>query len=71
MHLQIYTEHPFIDIYAAKCDKGMAFDSVTSKLVDIKGWHQRQIHYIWEIQKMTVLHLERLLFQLAFVLIVD
>jgi hydroxymethylpyrimidine pyrophosphatase-like HAD family hydrolase len=32
MHIQTYTTHPFIDVYAAKCDKGMAFDFITSQI---------------------------------------
>jgi len=32
LNLQTYALHPFIDIYGSKCDKGMAFDYVTSKI---------------------------------------
>jgi hydroxymethylpyrimidine pyrophosphatase-like HAD family hydrolase len=32
LNIQTYTTHPFIDVYAAKCDKGMAFDCVTSQI---------------------------------------
>src|SRR5919197_6386533 len=32
IHIQTYTTHPFIDIYAVKCDKGMAYDAVISKI---------------------------------------
>ena len=32
IHAQTYTTHPFIDIYAVKCDKGMAYDAVISKI---------------------------------------
>jgi hydroxymethylpyrimidine pyrophosphatase-like HAD family hydrolase len=34
LNLQTYTLHPFIDIYGSKCDKGMAFDYVTSKIAN-------------------------------------
>jgi HAD superfamily hydrolase (TIGR01484 family) len=37
LHVQTYTTHPFIDVYAVKCDKGMAFDRVTSHIPNIKG----------------------------------
>ncbi|MGA9152005.1 MAG: hypothetical protein WBZ36_15615, partial [Candidatus Nitrosopolaris sp.] len=32
LNLQTYALHPFIDVYGRKCDKGMAFDYVTSKI---------------------------------------
>ena len=32
LHIQTYTTHPFIDVYAVKCDKGMAFDCVASQI---------------------------------------
>ena len=32
LYTQTYATHPFIDVYAVKCDKGRAFDSITSKL---------------------------------------
>jgi HAD superfamily hydrolase (TIGR01484 family) len=37
LNLQTYALHPFIDVYVSKCDKGMAFDYVTSKISNIKG----------------------------------
>lgn len=37
LYLQTYALHPFIDVYVAKCDKGMAFDYVTSKISTIEG----------------------------------
>jgi hydroxymethylpyrimidine pyrophosphatase-like HAD family hydrolase len=27
-YIQTYTSHPFLDLYAVKCDKGLAFDSI-------------------------------------------
>ena len=27
-YIQTYTSHPFLDLYAVKCDKGLAFDSL-------------------------------------------
>ena len=37
LHIQTYTTHPFIDVYAVKCNKGMAFDCITSKIPTIEG----------------------------------
>jgi hypothetical protein len=36
-NLQTYVLHPFIDVYVTKCDKGMAFDYVTSKISNTQG----------------------------------
>jgi hypothetical protein len=32
LNLQTYASHPFIDVYVTKCDKGTAFQYVTSKI---------------------------------------
>ena len=40
LHIQTYSTHPFIDVYAAKCDKGMAFDYITSEIPRIEGKRQ-------------------------------
>ena len=32
LNLQTYASHPFIDVYVNKCDKGTAFQYVTSKI---------------------------------------
>jgi hydroxymethylpyrimidine pyrophosphatase-like HAD family hydrolase len=37
LHVLTYSSHPFVDIYALYCDKGMAFDFVTSKILNIKS----------------------------------
>jgi hydroxymethylpyrimidine pyrophosphatase-like HAD family hydrolase len=37
LHVLTYSSHPFIDIYALYCDKGMAFDFVTSEILNIKS----------------------------------
>ncbi len=37
LNLQTYALHPFIDVYVTKCDKGMAFDYVTSKISNTQG----------------------------------
>jgi len=48
LNLQTYAIHPFIDVYVTKCDKGMAFDYVTSRISDIqgKGMSPQKIMYI-------------------------
>jgi hydroxymethylpyrimidine pyrophosphatase-like HAD family hydrolase len=37
LKLQTYVLHPFIDVYGRKCNKGMAFDYVTSKISNTQG----------------------------------
>jgi HAD superfamily hydrolase (TIGR01484 family) len=41
IYIQRYSEHPFVDIYSAECNKGIAFDTVLSELglksIDRKG----------------------------------
>jgi HAD superfamily hydrolase (TIGR01484 family) len=32
IYVQKYSEHPFVDIYSAECNKGIAFDTVLSEL---------------------------------------
>jgi hydroxymethylpyrimidine pyrophosphatase-like HAD family hydrolase len=32
MHIQTYATHPFIDIYATMCDKGIAYDRIISEI---------------------------------------
>jgi HAD superfamily hydrolase (TIGR01484 family) len=32
LHIQTYTTHPFLDIYAAKCDKGVGYESILSQI---------------------------------------
>jgi hydroxymethylpyrimidine pyrophosphatase-like HAD family hydrolase len=45
IHIQTYTTHPFIDIYAVKCDKGMAYNTVLSK-VPITDSSTQNVMYI-------------------------
>ncbi|MPZ07092.1 MAG: hypothetical protein GEU26_11875 [Nitrososphaeraceae archaeon] len=35
LHLLTYSSHPFMDVYALYCDKGMAYDFVTSKVLKL------------------------------------
>jgi hydroxymethylpyrimidine pyrophosphatase-like HAD family hydrolase len=44
VHIQTYTTHPFIDIYAVKCDKGMAYDAVISKIPTTNSSTQRVMY---------------------------
>ena len=37
LYIQTYNTHPFIDVYSAKSDKGVAFDYVTCEILNIKG----------------------------------
>jgi hypothetical protein len=37
LYVQTYILHPFIDVYITQCDKGTAFDCVTSKLSTSEG----------------------------------
>jgi HAD superfamily hydrolase (TIGR01484 family) len=32
LNLQVYTSHPFVDVYAVECDKGMGFDCIVEEL---------------------------------------
>jgi HAD superfamily hydrolase (TIGR01484 family) len=48
LHIQTYATHPFIDVYAAKCDKGIAYDYVISEIPNIqeKRKEQQSILYL-------------------------
>ena len=37
VYVQKYSTHPFVDIYSAECNKGMAFDTVISELRNISA----------------------------------
>ncbi|HJT47438.1 MAG TPA: HAD hydrolase family protein [Nitrososphaeraceae archaeon] len=37
LHIQTYTTHPFIDIYAIRCNKGIAYAHVVSEIQQIDG----------------------------------
>lgn len=47
LHIQIYTTHPFIDIYATKCDKGIAFDYVYREILRIQGKQEQQQNILY------------------------
>jgi HAD superfamily hydrolase (TIGR01484 family) len=40
LHIQTYRSHPFLDVYAIYCDKGMAFDIVTAKIFNTNNHGQ-------------------------------
>jgi hydroxymethylpyrimidine pyrophosphatase-like HAD family hydrolase len=42
LHIQTYRTHPFIDVYAARCDKGTAFDHVSYEIPNIQGKKEQQ-----------------------------
>src|SRR5919197_372459 len=46
IYIQTYTTHPFIDIYAAKCDKGIAYNRVISEISTIDSVLQNVIMYL-------------------------
>ena len=37
LYTQTYATHPFIDVYAVKGDKGMAYDNIASEISYVKG----------------------------------
>ena len=48
-YLLTYSSHPFMDVYALYCDKGMAYDFVTSKVLKMtncEGGQARSILYL-------------------------
>ncbi|MFZ0343955.1 MAG: HAD-IIB family hydrolase [Nitrososphaeraceae archaeon] len=43
--IQMYSSHPFLDIYGIKCDKGLAFDNILSQL-DRKKAEIKSVMYL-------------------------
>ena len=35
LYIQTYSSHPFIDVYATRCDKGLAFDNILSNIPSV------------------------------------
>ena len=58
-----YTTHPFIDIYAVKCYKDMAYDAVISK-IPITDSSTQRVMYLGDSGNDN-LPLERRIFQLV------
>jgi len=46
LHIQSYSSHPFLDLYAVYCDKGMAFDYVSSRILGMKGPVDQGLMYL-------------------------
>jgi trehalose-6-phosphatase len=46
LYIQTYATHPFIDVYAVKCDKGIAFDNIASEISYVKGKEEKIIMYL-------------------------
>jgi HAD superfamily hydrolase (TIGR01484 family) len=46
IHIQTYSTHPFIDIYAAKCDKGIAYESILSQIFRSERKDEYRIMYL-------------------------
>jgi hydroxymethylpyrimidine pyrophosphatase-like HAD family hydrolase len=48
LNVQTYASHPFIDVYAIKCDKGLAFDYISPMISTIgrKGKGAQNIMYL-------------------------
>lgn len=46
LHFQTYSSHPFLDLYAVYCDKGMAYDYVTSKIPFVRDTMDQGLMYL-------------------------
>ena len=46
LYIQTYASHPFLDVYAVYCDKGMAFDLVSAKILNPKDNGEMGIMYL-------------------------
>ncbi len=45
LYIQKYSSHPFLDVYAVYCDKGMAFDLITTRILNHK--HDEEISVLY------------------------
>jgi HAD superfamily hydrolase (TIGR01484 family) len=45
LYIQKYNSHPFLDVYAVYCDKGMAFDLITTRILNHK--HNEEISVLY------------------------
>jgi hydroxymethylpyrimidine pyrophosphatase-like HAD family hydrolase len=45
LYIQKYSSHPFLDVYAVYCDKGMAFDLITTRILNHK--HNEEISVLY------------------------
>ena len=46
LYIQKYSSHPFLDIYAVYCDKGMAFDLIASSILNPEDNGEMSILYL-------------------------
>jgi hydroxymethylpyrimidine pyrophosphatase-like HAD family hydrolase len=48
LYIQTYSSHPFIDVYAIKCDKSLAFDNVMSNISHVwKSNNENEGHILY------------------------
>ena len=64
LFVQTYSSHPFIDIYSTVCSKETAYDNICNIVNEshINRLENKNIIY-FGIQKMTILHSEKQIFQ--------
>ncbi len=46
LYIQKYSSHPFLDVYAVHCDKGMAFDLITTSILNHKNNEEISVLYL-------------------------
>jgi hydroxymethylpyrimidine pyrophosphatase-like HAD family hydrolase len=46
LYVQTYSSHPFIDVYATKCDKGLAFDHIIYNILNVEKKEKNKILYL-------------------------
>jgi HAD superfamily hydrolase (TIGR01484 family) len=46
LYIQKYRSHPFLDVYSAYCDKGMAFDLITENILNPKDNEEMDTLYL-------------------------
>ena len=46
LYIQKYSSHPFLDVYAVYCDKGMAFDLIATSILDPEDNGEMSILYL-------------------------
>ena len=63
--IQVYSSHPFLDVYGVECNKGLAFDSILLHLEEKDGG--ANVMYLGD-SEMIILHLENQISQLEYVL---
>jgi HAD superfamily hydrolase (TIGR01484 family) len=46
LYIQKYSSHPFLDVYAVYCDKGMAFDLIATRFLNHNDNEERSVLYL-------------------------